>query len=163
MQTEKNKEIFVQQLRDEMEIKKLYPLMPCNMVSAFGCAMQHVEYLDISSVERKILAIEIVKCLAHSNNDYGAVECFDYLFQNNITDDIVKTMIDCTKDRYDINKYPHTNRNILLSCVSLSNQVKKTTKPRIEQLEDLFHFDFKFNFCDLKRFFTKIKDDTKSV
>ena len=125
------------------------------MASAFGYAMQHVEYLDITNAERKAMATELVKCLAYSNNEHGARECFDYLFQNNMTDDIIKTIIDCTKDRYDINKYPHTNRNIVLSCVSLSKKVKKTT------LEDFFDFDFKFNF-DLKRLF-KIKDGSKSV
>ena len=156
-------EEFFLQLKDEMESKKLFPLMSCNMVSAFGCAMQHVEYLDITNAERKAMATELVKCLAYSNNEHGAKECFDYLFQNNMTDDIVKTIIDCTKDQYDINKYPHTNRNIVLSCMSLSKKVKKTTKPKFDLLEDLFDFDFKFNF-DLKRFFKiKIKDVSKSV
>jgi len=159
---EKKGEEFFAELKDEMESKKLFPLMPCNMASAFGYAMQHVEYLDITNAERKAMATELVKCLAYSNNEHGARECFDYLFQNNMTDDIVKTIIDCTKDRYDINKYPHTNRNIVLSCVSLSKKVKKTTKPKFELLEDLFDFNFKFNFCDLKRFL-KIKDGSKSV
>jgi hypothetical protein len=159
---EKKAEEFFSHLKDEMESKKLFPLMPCNMVSAFGYAMQHVEYLDITNAERKAMATELVKCLAYSNNEHGARECFDYLFQNNMTDNIIKTIIDCTKDRYDINKYPHTNRNIVLSCVSLSKKVKKTTKPKLELLEDLFDFEFKFNFCDLKRFF-KIKDGSKSV
>ena len=147
-----------------MEKKNLFPIMPCNMVSAFGCAMEHVEYLDINDMERKAVAMELVKCLAYINNEYGAKECFDYLFQNNMTDDIIKTIIDCTKDRYDINKYPHTNRNIVLSCVSLSKKVKKTTKPKLDLLDDLFDFDFdfKFNLCDLKRFF-RIKDSSKSV
>ena len=155
-------EEFFVQLKDEMESKKLFPLMSCNMVSAFGCAMQHVEYLDITNAERKAMATELVKCLAYLNNEHGARECFDYLFQNNMTDDIIKTIIDCTKDRYDINKYPHTNRNIVLSCVSLSKKVKKTTQPKFDLLEDLFEFNFKFNFCELKRFF-KIKDGSKSV
>ena len=155
-------EEFFLQLKDEMESKKLFPLMSCNMVSAFGCAMQHVEYLDITNAERKAMATELVKCLAYLNNEHGARECFDYLFQNNMTDDIIKTIIDCTKDRYDINKYPHTNRNIVLSCVSLSKKVKKTTQPKFDLLEDLFEFNFKFNFCELKRFF-KIKDGSKSV
>ena len=159
---QKKGEEFFAELKDEMESKKLFPLMPCNMASAFGCAMQHVEYLDITNEERKTMAIELVKCLAYSNNEHGARECFDYLFQNNMMDDIVKTIIDCTKDRYDINKYPHTNRNIVLSCVSLSKKVKKTTRPKFELLEDLFDFEFKFNFCDLKRFL-KIKDGSKSV
>ena len=145
-----------------MESKKLFPLMSCNMVSAFGCAMQHVEYLDITNAERKAMATELVKCLAYLNNEHGARECFDYLFQNNMTDDIIKTIIDSTKDRYDINKYPHTNRNIVLSCVSLSKKVKKTTQPKFDLLEDLFEFNFKFNLCYLKRFF-KIKDGSKSV
>ena len=145
-----------------MESKKLFPLMPCNMVSAFGYAMQHVEYLDITNTERKAMATELVKCLAYLNNEHGARECFDYLFQNNMTNDIVNLIIDCTKDRYDINKYPHTNRNLVLSYVSLSKKVKKTTKPKLDLLDDLFDFDFKFTFCDLKRFF-RIKDSSKSV
>jgi hypothetical protein len=160
-EAQKEEELFFE-LKDDMEKKKLFPIMPCNMVSAFGCAMEHVEYLDIKDVERKALAIELVKCLAYINNEYGARECFDYLFQNNMTDDIIKTIIDCTKNRYDINKYPHTNRNIMLSCVSLSNKVKNKTKPKMDLLEDLFEFNFKFNFCDLKRFF-RIKDDSKNV
>ena len=161
-QKKREEEEFFLQLKDEMESKKLFPLMSCNMVSAFGCAMQHVEYLDITNAERKAMATELVKCLAYLNNEHGARECFDYLFQNNMTDDIIKTIIDCTKDRYDINKYPHTNRNIVLSCVSLSKKVKKTTQPKFDLLEDLFEFNFKFNFCELKRFF-KIKDGSKSV
>ena len=156
---QKGEELFFK-VRDDMDKKKLFPIMPCNMVSAFVCAMEHVEYLDIKDVERKALVIELVKCLAYINNEYGAKECFDYLFQNNMTDDIIKTIIDCTKDRYDINKYPHTNRNIVLSCVSLSKKVKKTTKPKLDMLDELF--DFKFSFCDLKRFF-RIKDSSKSV
>jgi hypothetical protein len=158
---QKREELFLK-VRDDMDKKKLFPLMPCNMVSAFGCAMEHVEYLETNNMERKAVAIELVKCLAYINNEYGAKECFDYLFQNNMTDDIIKTIIDCTKDRYDINKYPHTNRNIVLSCVSLSKKVKKTTKPKLDLLDELFDFDFKFNFCDLKRFF-RIKDSSKSV
>ena len=159
---EKKAEEFFSHLKDEMESKKLFPLMPCNMSSAFGCAMEHVEYLDITNAERKAMATELVKCLAYSNNEHGARECFDYLFQNNMTDDIIKTIIDCTKDQYDINKYPHTNRNIVLSCVSLSKKVKKTTQPKFDLFEDLFEFNFKFNLCYLKRFF-KIKDGSKSV
>ena len=158
---QKGEELFFK-VRDDMDKKKLFPIMPCNMVSAFVCAMEHVEYLDIKDMERKALVIELVKCLAYINNEYGAKECFDYLFQNNMIDDIIKTIIDCTKDRYDINKYPHTNRNIVLSCVSLSKKVKNKTKPKIDLLEDLFEFNFKFSFCDLKRFF-RIKDSSKSV
>jgi hypothetical protein len=158
---QKGEELFFK-VRDDMDKKKLFPIMPCNMVSAFVCVMEHVEYLDIKDMERKALVIELVKCLAYINNEYGAKECFDYLFQNNMTDDIIKTIIDCTKDRYDINKYPHTNRNIVLSCVSLSKKVKNKTKPKIDLLEDLFEFNFKFSFCDLKRFF-RIKDSSKSV
>jgi len=156
---QKGEELFFK-LKDDMEKKKLFPIMPCNMVSALGCAMEHVEYLDIKDVEREALAIELVKCLAYINNEYGARECFDYLFQNNMTDDIIRTMIGCTKNRYDINKYPHTNRNIMLSCVSLSKKVKSKTKPKFELLEELF--DFKFSLCGLKRFF-RIKDDSKNV
>ncbi len=159
---QKREEELFFKIRQDMEVKKLFPIMPCNIISAFGCAMEHVEYLDIKDVERKAVAIELVKCLAYINNEYGARECFDYLFQNNMTDDIIKTIIDCTKNRYDINKYPHTNRNIVLSCVSLSNKVKNKTKPKMDLLEDLFEFNFKFNFCDLKRFF-RIKDDSKNV
>ena len=158
---QKGEELFFK-VRNDMDKKNLFPIMPCNMVSAFVCAMENVEYLDIKDVERKALVIELVKCLAYINNEYGAKECFDYLFQNNMTDDIIKTIIDCTKDRYDINKYPHTNRNIVLSCVSLSKKVKNKTKPKIDLLEDLFEFNFKFSFCDLKRFF-RIKDSSKSV
>ena len=158
---QKGEELFFK-VRDDMDKKKLFPIMPCNMVSAFVCAMENVEYLDIKDMERKALVIELVKCLAYINNEYGAKECFDYLFQNNMIDDIIKTIIDCTKDRYDINKYPHTNRNIVLSCVSLSKKVKNKTKPKIDLLEDLFEFNFKFSFCDLKRFF-RIKDSSKSV
>jgi flagellar biosynthesis GTPase FlhF len=158
---QKGEELFFK-VRDDMDKKKLFPIMPCNMVSAFVCAMEHVEYLDIKDMERKALVIELVKCLAYINNEYGAKECFDYLFQNNMIDDIIKTIIDCSKDRYDINKYPHTNRNIVLSCVSLSKKVKNKTKPKIDLLEDLFEFNFKFSFCDLKRFF-RIKDSSKSV
>ena len=156
---QKGEELFFK-VKDDMDKKKLFPIMPCNMVSAFVCAMEHVEYLDIKDTERKALVIELVKCLAYINNEYGAKECFDYLFQNNMTDDIIKTIIDCTKSQYDINKYPHTNRNIVLSCVSLSKKVKNKTKPKIDLLDDLF--DFKFSFCDLKRFF-RIKDSSKSV
>ena len=155
---QKGEELFFK-VRNDMDKKKLFPIMPCNMVSAFVCAMENVEYLDIKDVERKALVIELVKCLAYINNEYGARECFDYLFQNNMTDDIIKTIIDCTKSRYDINKYPHTNRNIVLSCVSLSKKVKKTTKPKLDLLDELF--DFKF-LCGLKRFF-RIKDSSKSV
>ena len=43
-----------------------------------------IEYLDIKDVERKAIAVELVKCLAYINNEYGAKECFDYLFQNNM-------------------------------------------------------------------------------
>ena len=156
---QKGEELFFK-VRNDMDKKKLFPIMPCNMVSAFVCAMENVEYLDIKDVERKALVIELVKCLAYINNEYGARECFDYLFQNNMTDDIIKTIIDCTKSRCDINKYPHTNRNIVLSCVSLSKKVKKTTKPKLDLLDELF--DFKFNLCGLKRFF-RIKDSSKSV
>ena len=156
---QQGEELFFK-VKNDMDKKKLFPIMPCNMVSAFVCAMENVEYLDIKDVERKALVIELVKCLAYINNEYGAKECFDYLFQNNMTDDIIKTIIDCTKNRYDINKYPHTNRNIVLSCVSLSKKVKNKTKPKIDLLDDLF--DFKFSFCDLKRFF-RIKDSSKSV
>ena len=156
---QKGEELFFK-VRNDMDKKKLFPIMPCNMVSAFVCAMENVEYLDIKDVERKALVIELVKCLAYINNEYGARECFDYLFQNNMTDDIIKTIIDCTKSRYDINKYPHTNRNIVLSCVSLSKKVKKTTKPKLDLLDELF--DFKFNLCGMKRFF-RIKDSSKSV
>ena len=156
---QQGEELFFK-VKNDMDKKKLFPIMPCNMVSAFVCAMENVEYLDIKDVERKALVIELVKCLAYINNEYGAKECFDYLFQNNMTDDIIKTIIDCTKSQYDINKYPHTNRNIVLSCVSLSKKVKNKTKPKIDLLDDLF--DFKFSFCDLTRFF-RIKDSSKSV
>ena len=153
-------ELFIQ-LRDKLTLKKLYPLLPCTLISSFGAAMEHVEYFDISSEERRKLVVDLVKCLAYSNNEYGSRECFDYFVQHNMIDDVIKTVIDCTKNKYDINRFPHTNRKIVLSCVSISNKVKNPKPIKFDSL-----FDFKINLCGLKRFFKmkeKDKDETKQV
>jgi hypothetical protein len=153
-------ELFIQ-LRDKLTMKKLYPLLPCSMISSFAFVMEHVEYFDISSEERRKLVIDLVKCLAYSNNEYGSRECFDYFVQHNMIDDVIKTVIDCTKNKYDINRFPHTNRKIVLSCVSISNKVKNPKPIKFDSL-----FDFKINLCGLKRFFRmkeKDKDETKQV
>jgi hypothetical protein len=153
-------ELFIQ-LRDKLTLKKLYPLLPCTLISSFGAAMEHVEYFDISSEERRKLVVDLVKCLAYSNNEYGSRECFDYFVQHNMIDDVIKTVIDCTKNKYDINRFPHTNRKIVLSCVSISNKVKNPKPIKFDSL-----FDFKINLCGLKRFFRmkeKDKDETKQV
>jgi len=151
-------ELFIQ-LRDKLTLKKLYPLLPCTLISSFGAAMEHVEYFDIASEERRRLVVDLVKSLAYSNNEYGSRECFDYFVQHNMIDDIIKTVIDCTKNKYDINRFPHTNRKIVLSCVSLSNKVKNPKPIKFDSI-----FDFKINLCGIKRFFKmKEKDESKQT
>ena len=147
-------------LQNEMESQKMYPLLPCNMISSFARVMEYVEYFDIPSEERKRLVVDLVKILAYSNNDYGSRECFEYFVEHNMIDDIIKTIIDSTKNRYDINRFPHTNRKIVLSCVSLSNKIKITKPIKIESIFE----EFKLNLCGLKRFFKmKEKDESKQT
>ena len=141
-------------LQQTLESQKMYPLLPCNMISSFARVMEYVEYFDIPSEDRRKLVIDLVKILAYSNNDHGSRECFEYFAEHNMIDDIIKTIIDGTKNRYDINRFPHTNRKIVLSCVSLSNKIK-ISKPNAK-IESLFE-EFKLNLCGLKRFF-KIKE-----
>ena len=141
-------------LQQTLESQKLYPLLPCNMISSFARVMEYVEYFDIPSEDRRKLVIDLVKILAYSNNDHGSRDCFEYFDQHNMIDDIIKTIIDGTKNRYDINRFPHTNRKIVLSCVSLSNKIK-IAKPNAK-IESLFE-EFKLNLCGLKRFF-KMKE-----
>lgn len=147
-------------LQNEMESQKMYPLLPCNMISSFARVMEYVEYFDIPSEERKKLVVDLVKILAYSNNDYGSRECFEYFVEHNMIDDIIKTIVDSTKNRYDINRFPHTNRKIVLSCVSLSNKIKITKPIKIESIFE----EFKLNLCGLKRFFKmKEKDESKQT
>jgi hypothetical protein len=145
-------------LQQTLESQKMYPLLPCNMISSFARVMEYVEYFDLPSEERKKLVIDLVKILAYSNNDYGSRDCFEYFVQHNMIDDIVKTIVDSTKNRYDINRFPHTNRKIVLSCVSLSNKIK-IVKPSAK-IESLFE-ELKVNLCGLKRFF-KIREKEES-
>ena len=148
-------------LQQTLESQKMYPLFPCNMISSFARVMEYVEYFDIPSEERKKLVVDLVKILAYSNNDYGSRECFEYFVEHNMIDDIMKTIIDNTKNRYDINRFPHTNRKIVLSCVSLSNKIK-IVKPSAK-IESLFE-EFKLNLCGLKRFFKmKEKEESKQT
>jgi hypothetical protein len=148
-------------LQQTLESQKLYPLLPCNMISSFARVMEYVEYFDIPSEDRRKLVIDLVKILAYSNNDYGSRECFEYFAEHNMIDDIIKTIIDGTKNRYDINRFPHTNRKIVLSCVSLSNKIK-IVKPNAK-IESLFE-EFKLNLCGLKRFFKpKDKEESKQT
>lgn len=148
-------------LQQTLESQKMYPLFPCNMISSFARVMEYVEYFDIPSEERKRLVVDLVKILAYSNNDYGSRDCFEYFVEHNMIDDIMKTIIDSTKNRYDINRFPHTNRKIVLSCVSLSNKIK-IVKPSAK-IESLFE-DFKLNLCGLKRFFKmKEKEESKQT
>jgi hypothetical protein len=144
-------------LQQTLESQKMYPLLPCNMISSFARVMEFVEYFDIPSEERKGLVIDLVKILAYSNNDYGSRDCFEYFVEHNMIDDIIKTIIDSTKNRYDINRFPHTNRKIVLSCVSLSKKIK-IVKPSAK-IESLFE-ELKVNLCGLKRFF-KMKEKEK--
>lgn len=148
-------------LQHIMESKKMYPLLPCNMISSFAHVMEYVEYFDIPSEERKKLVVDLVKILAYSNNDYGSRDCFEYFIEHNMIDDIIKTIIDSTKSRYDVNRFPHTNRKFVLSCVSLSNKIK-IVKPSAK-IESLFE-EFKLNLCGLKRFFKmREKDESKQT
>jgi hypothetical protein len=149
-------------LQQTLESQKLYPLLPCNMISSFARVMEYVEYFDIPSEDRRKLVIDLVKILAYSNNDHGSRDCFEYFAEHNMIDDIIKTIIDGTKNRYDINRFPHTNRKIVLSCVSLSNKIK-IAKPNAK-IESLFE-EFKLNLCGLKRFFkmNEKKDESKQT
>lgn len=148
-------------LQQTLESQKMYPLFPCNMISSFARVMEYVEYFDIPSEDRKKLVVDLVKILAYSNNDYGSRECFEYFVEHNMIDDIMKTIIDSTKNRYDINRFPHTNRKIVLSCVLLSNKIK-IVKPSAK-FESIFE-DFKLNLCGLKRFFKmKEKEESKQT
>lgn len=147
--------------QNTMESIKMYPLLPCNMISSFAHAMEYVEYFDIPSEERKKLVIDLVKILAYSNNDHGSRECFEYFAEHNMVDDIMQTIIDSTKSRYNINRFPHTNRKFVLSCVSLTNKIK-IVKPSAK-IESLFE-EFKLNLCGLKRFFKmREKDESKQT
>lgn len=147
-------------LQSEMESQKMYPLLPCNMISSFARVMEYVEYFDIPSEERKKLVVDLVKILAYSNNEYGSRDCFEYFVEHNMIDDIIKTIVDSTKNRYDINRFPHTNRKIVLSCVSLSNKIKITKPIKIESIFE----EFKLNLCGLKRFFKmKEKEESKQT
>jgi len=148
-------------LQQTLESQKMYPLLPCNMISSFARVMEFVEYFDIPSEERKKLVVDLVKILAYSNNDYGSRDCFEYFVEHNMIDDIIKTIVDSTKNRYDINRFPHTNRKIVLSCVSLSNKIK-IVKPSAK-IESIFE-EFKLNLCGLKRFFKmKEKEGSKQT
>jgi hypothetical protein len=148
-------------LQQTLEAQKMYPLLPCNMISSFARVMEYVEYFDIPSEERKKLVVDLVKILAYSNNDYGSRDCFEYFVEHNMIDDIIKTIVDSTKNRYDINRFPHTNRKIVLSCVSLSNKIK-IAKPNVK-MDSLFE-EFKLNLCGLKRFFKmKEKEESKQT
>jgi len=148
-------------LQQTLESQKMYPLLPCNMISSFARVMEFVEYFDIPSEERKKLVVDLVKMLAYSNNDYGSRDCFEYFVEHNMIDDIIKTIVDSTKNRYDINRFPHTNRKIVLSCVSLSNKIK-IVKPSAK-IESIFE-EFKLNLCGLKRFFKmKEKEGSKQT
>lgn len=148
-------------LQQTLELQKMYPLLPCNMISSFARVMEYVEYFDIPSEERKKLVVDLVKILAYSNNEYGSRDCFEYFVEHNMIDDIIKTIVDSTKNRYDINRFPHTNRKIVLSCVSLSNKIK-IVKPSAK-IESLFE-ELKLNLCGLKRFFkTKEKEESKQT
>jgi hypothetical protein len=148
-------------LQQTLESQKMYPLLPCNMISSFARVMEYVEYFDIPSEERKKLVVDLVKILAYSNNDYGSRECFEYFVEHNMIDDIIKTIIESTKNQYDINRFPHTNRKIVLSCVSLSKKIK-IVKPSAK-IESLFE-ELKINLCGLKRFFKmKEKEDSKQT
>ena len=148
-------------LQQTLESQKMYPLLPCNMISSFARVMEFVEYFDIPSEERKKLVVDLVKMLAYSNNDYGPRDCFEYFVEHNMIDDIIKTIVDSTKNRYDINRFPHTNRKIVLSCVSLSNKIK-IVKPSAK-IESIFE-EFKLNLCGLKRFFKmKEKEESKQT
>jgi hypothetical protein len=148
-------------LQQTLESQKMYPLLPCNMISSFARVMEYVEYFDIPSEERKKLVVDLVKILAYSNNDYGSRDCFEYFVEHNMIDDIIKTIVDSTKNRYDINRFPHTNRKIVLSCVSLSNKIK-IAKPNVK-IDSLFE-EFKLNLCGLKRFFKmKEKEESKQT
>ena len=148
-------------LQQTLESQKMYPLLPCNMISSFARVMEFVEYFDIPSEERKKLVIDLVKMLAYSNNDYGSRDCFEYFVEHNMIDDIIKTIVDSTKNRYDINRFPHTNRKIVLSCVSLSNKIK-IVKPSAK-IESIFE-EFKLNLCGLKRFFKmREKEESKQT
>lgn len=147
-------------LQNEMESQKMYPLLPCNMISSFARVMEYVEYFDIPSEERKKLVVDLVKILAYSNNEYGSRDCFEYFVEHNMIDDIIKTIIDSTKNRYDINRFPHTNRKIVLSCVSISNKIKISKPIKIESIFE----EFKINLCGLKRFFKmKEKEESKQT
>ena len=131
------------------------------MISSFAYVMEFVEYFDIPSEERKKLVVDLVKILAYSNNEYGSRECFEYFVEQNMIDDIIGTIIDSTKNRYDINRFPHTNRKFVLSCVSLSNKIK-IVKPSVK-FESIFD-EFKLNLCGLKRFFKmREKDESKQT
>jgi hypothetical protein len=148
-------------LQQTLESQKMYPLLPCNMISSFARVMEFVEYFDIPREERKKLVVDLVKMLAYSNNEYGSRDCFEYFVEHNMIDDIIKTIVDSTKNRYDINRFPHTNRKIVLSCVSLSNKIK-IVKPSAK-IESIFE-DFKLNLCGLKRFFKmKEKEESKQT
>ena len=149
-------------LQQTLESQKLYPLLPCNMISSFARVMEYVEYFDIPSEDRRKLVIDLVKILAYSNNDHGSRDCFEYFAEHNMIDDIIKTIIDGTKNRYDINRFPHTNRKIVMSCVSLSNKIK-IAKPSAK-IDSIFE-EFKLNFCGLKRFFkmNEKKEESKQT
>ena len=149
-------------LQNTLESQKMYPLLPCNMISSFARVMEYVEYFDIPGEERKKLVVDLVKILAYSNNNYGSRDCFEYFVEHNMIDDIIKTIVDSTKNRYDINRFPHTNRKIVLSCVSISNKIK-IAKPNVK-IESLFE-ELKVNLCGLKRFFRmkEKKEDSKQT
>jgi len=147
-------------LQQTLESQKMYPLLPCNMISSFARVMEFVEYFDIPSEERKRLVVDLVKILAYSNNDYGSRDCFEYFVEHNMIDDIIKTIVDSTKNRYDINRFPHTNRKIVLSCVSITNKIKIVKPIKIESIFE----EFKLNLCGLKRFFKmKEKEESKQT
>mgnify|MGYP003348248183 CR=1 FL=1 len=58
-------------LQQTLESQKMYPLLPCNMISSFARVMEYVEYFDIPSEERKKLVVDLMRILAYSNNEYA--------------------------------------------------------------------------------------------
>ena len=94
---EKDNSELIRKIIFKLDLGKMYPIMSCNIVGAICIVMEQIETLDIPNEEKRKMVKTIIMKLDVIDDSR------QFIIDKNMLDNIIDTIINCTRNKYEIN------------------------------------------------------------
>lgn len=94
---EKDNSELIRKIIFKLDLGKMYPIMSCNIVGAVCIVMEQIETLDIPNEEKRKMVKTIIMKLDVIDDSR------QFIIDKNMLDNIIDTIINCTRNKYEIN------------------------------------------------------------